>query len=62
MKIDTAMEAQILGEILQWSAISAERRKSERDFQAEKDGGSGYVFLNIAVLPARPPNALKHPP
>jgi hypothetical protein len=38
-----AFEARTLGGVLQWSAISAERRKSERDFQAEKDGRFWYV-------------------
>jgi hypothetical protein len=37
------VEARTLGGVLQWSAISAERRKSERDFQAEKDGRSGSL-------------------
>jgi hypothetical protein len=41
---------------LQWSATSAERRKFERDFQAERMAGLVRGFPNIAVLPDRPPN------
>ena len=41
---------------LQWSATSAERRKFEGDFQAERMAGLVRGFPNIAVFRDRPPN------
>ena len=44
---------------LQSSATSAERRKVERDCQAERMAGLVRGFPNIAVLPDRPPNGMR---